>query len=630
MTPTDTSNTRSGRGTKLLCVLATLPVFWLGACAHHPAYQGDEAERVLVRAYDDAWRQLPEPWLTSADGTPLPTALNLELVHPGVPEPDALRLWYLLSATSPESGDVPKVQAIERLGDDQRWQPVRDSSVNLNYRHTGHRTGVLRVTGLVPDATYRVILGGAAMRQPREVIARTAPRHAAPAQEFSFLVSSCFLPWAVEGDRLTIGEETRSILNSLQIRSEAPLAHRPAFHLRLGDQLYTDGGVGSLGNVPLAAYVRGAWRNDKVQSSQARVPDMFNLLYRYNFGLPPIDRSMAAVPSAMVIDDHEVRDGWGSRPFQEKQWLDFYGHGVGAFEAFQASRNPGFRASTEAFALRKRGFDFAFDWGQSAHFFVLDTRSREDCPTPHPLNGFPALCGQQWSRFQNWLTEKSAAGPATPPKLWVLALAVPLTPSKGPAASSASSFALTENPIADDAADRLGNEERARVFQLLGELLTRRPHDRLLILSGDVHYSGILTLSLDGKVRGHEVISSGLAQQEFGRKSAFVGSVIDRRQTGPFTPQTHGVDAIPSFAEIFVSQPEVTAAPTVKVLFYPGARWIEGARLQPVDLKLETRDPASLARLAMPPDEYPVSTGWNRWKVSRLAETIDKRWGLKP
>ena len=604
----------------------------LGACAHPPRYMDESGSRVALDAflspYDQAWQGFSGA--ETAGGI-----ARLEMVHPGIPTDKSVRLWYALRAgTEPDRPLSITAQRSDISGGSAAATDLRVTSGPL---HPIYRTGVIDVAGLQPDSVYRLTLSGGGLSRQHELTLRTPPSSLSAATgEFSFLVSSCFLPWAVDDRRggLLIRDETRLVMESLQARAEAPIAHRPVFHLRLGDQIYTDGGAGGRRQGPQrAAYLRGDFSTD-IQSSQQNVPEAFDRLYRYNFGLPPIDASMTAIPTAMTIDDHEVRDGWGSYgDRQESAWSEFYGHGIQAFQAFQASRNPDGGARIEMpYQLRqpKEGFDFDFAWGPDARFFVLDTRSREGCGLlADGRRG--AVCDAQLERFRQWL--KGSEG-RKEPTLLVVSLAVPLTLAESRSGRFAAGAKIL--PISDDSADRLPDLERRELLEMLATHLSDHPRHRLLILSGDVHYSGLTVLRLgkSDEIRGYEVISSGLAQQHFDRRSASTGSLIKQAIVAPFRVESRGVNAVPSFAEIFVS---ITAdqMPSVKVLFYPGARvdydiGVAELTLIPVDLQVRALQPTEFReRLARSPEHFPPlkkKRWFSRFSQSCLDDEILSSW----
>lgn len=602
------------------------------ACMHHPPRYADgpgttTARDAFLSAYDSAWKSVPG---RSSDGID-----TLEMVHPGIPDDKGkVRLWYLLRQNAtPDGGwrlDVVKENAVVDHAGSAKV------SIRPGPTHPVHRTGYIDVSDLEPDSVYRLELSGGGLSRTHSVTIRTPPTDPSRASgTFSFLVSSCFLPWATEPGGLTLREETRNVMSSLLNRATAPIEHRPAFHLKLGDQIYTDGGADGDRQESRAAYLRGSF-SDAVQSAEDQVDHVLNRLYRYNFGLPAIDASMTGIPTAMMIDDHEVRDGWGSyRVEDEAPWREFYGRGLDAFQAFQASRNPGGgKGIARPFDLYREedSFHFSFKWGPATRFFVLDTRSRAGCVDPK-YDRRDAVCAQQLAQFRGWIED---AAKNSGPTLLVVALAVPLTLFESDSGRLSARTAFSA--LADDAADRLTDAERIRLLTLLADHLKVHPAHRLLILSGDVHYSGITTLRLgdgSGDVRGYEIISSGLAQQGFKRANSFVSSELVGRM--PFVVTTHGVHAVPSFAEIFVSPGrDPSAAPEVKVLFYPsarlrGPRWsgfFDGAELKPFVLKFPS-DQGELRSMALRPERYPRSKK-NRLGnlTSNLECKLDEIWEL--
>ena len=591
----------------------------LAGCAHHPPrYSGPEIQAQFLERYAGAWEELRrEHWPEQAG-----SIAQLEMVHPTISDGRSVRIWYLLKPDRVKEAAKPQVQWRSQGSSD--WLTVPPETVVLS--DVGGATHGARVVE-VPASAFgaatvfelRLSGGGLTRTHPVDVTLPPAPDSK---QSFSFLVSSCFLPWKTDGQRLFVDESTRSVLESLGSRSRAPLSQRPAFHLQLGDQIYTDGGGGKTGK-ETAAYLRGK-HNDSVQGDEGGVASAFDALYRYNFGLHQLQSALAHVPSAMMIDDHEIRDGWGARSDGEDRWNGFYAKGRHAFRAFQASRNPG--------GARQDGEGFHYQFGWSgARFFAMDTRTRADCTAMREK-----VCGRQEADLKRWLRGIREERQDRP-TLLVVSLGVPLTLAAGVGTTVGT---VVGGSGRDDAVDRLSRGERERIVALLAGHLKDAPQHRLLVLSGDVHYSGMVLMRLAGEIRGYEVISSGLAQQSYNLLSGWgVAKVMDG---GGFRMETRGVNAVPSFAEIFVDFPSERSPPTVKVLFFPGAsvtNWDLAGKgdlqLSPVRLELEEGRlgrGTAVSRLAKAPEDFlpPVKVPPLGNPRSCLARDIALTWGFKP
>jgi hypothetical protein len=591
----------------------------LAGCAHHPpSYSGPEIQTQFFEGYAGAWEELrQEHWPEQAG-----SIAQLEMVHPTISDGRSVRIWYLLKPNQVTETAKPEVQWRPQGSSDWLTIPP-ETFVVLNVGGAAHGARVVEVPapafGAATVFQLRLSGGGLTRTHPVDVTLPPAPDSK---QSFSFLVSSCFLPWKTDGQRLFVDESTRSVLESLGRRSRAPLPQRPAFHLQLGDQIYTDGGAGQTGK-DAAAYLRGK-HSDSVQGDEGGVASAFDALYRYNFGIHQLQSAMAHVPSAMMIDDHEIRDGWGARGDSENQWSSFYAKGRHAFRAFQASRNPG-GARQDG-----KGFHYQFGWS-GARFFALDTRTRADCTAMREK-----VCGRQDEDLDRWLRGVREER-QNRPTLLVVSLGVPLTLGSGITTRMGTVFGGSGR---DDALDRLSPGERVRILGHLAGHLTAAPRHRLLVLSGDVHYSGMVLMRLEGKIRGYEVISSGLAQQSYNLLSAWgVAKIMDG---GGFKMESRGVNAVPSFAEIFVDFPSEHLEPSVKVLFFPGASvadWTLAGRgspeLSPVRLDLEEGHLSGgtpVSRLAKAPEYFllPRTVPFRRSPKSCLARDIALTWGFKP
>lgn len=609
----------------------TVSVFarWLGAafvslsplagCAQHPPrYASPEIQTKFFEGYAKAWEDLRqnENWQAQTG-----SIAQLEMVHPTIGDGRSVRIWYLLKPDQVTETAKPLVRWFNHRSSD--WDTVPPESVIVSDVGGGiHAARVVEVpaSAFGSETVLQLELSGGGLTRVHSLQV-TLPPASDSKQSFSFLVSSCFLPWKTDGQSLFIDESTRNVLELLGSRSRAPMSQRPAFHLQLGDQIYTDGGAGASGR-DAAAYLRGKY-NDSVQGDEGGVGPAFDALYRYNFGIHQLQTAMAHVPSAMMIDDHEIRDGWGARSDGEDSWKGFYGKGRNAFRAFQASRNPGGSRHDGD------GFDFRFSWS-AARFFALDTRTRASCTKTREK-----LCGRQAADFKNWL-EGIRKERLDRPTLLVVSLGVPLTPASGVATKL---VGKVDNRNRDDAVDRLSPTERERILRLLANHLKAAPRHRLLVLSGDVHYSGMILMRLGGEIRGYEVISSGLAQQTFNVASGWLVTKV--KGGGGFSMETRGLNAVPSFAEVFVDFPSETSPPTVKVLFFPGAYVKDWKAVNKGDLKLfpvnlelrggHMRGDMSVSQLAKAPEEFrrPVKANFENVK-SCLARDIATTWGFEP
>lgn len=516
---------------------------------------------ISAAQFEAAFRLDPNPWPNSP--------ANRALVQLGLPSPTALTLWL-----APERGGrlEPRVSL-------PQYPQVVPRFVSAG------STGPQRVelSGLTPSTTYAIDVATTASGPTQRLTATTAPA-ATDTGEFSFLATSCFAPYddpatfaqaafewrfrlhGNKGKPPHITQRTAHALRLLQQRANASAPQKPAFWLGLGDQVYVDTGKDAG-----QAMLTGTKANEK-RYAPAELPQFFETIYRAYFSLEPYASALQALPTAMIWDDHEIRDGWGSHGDEENsdEWRQHLEVARDYFVGWQASRNPpapGAVATTEGYAEAARvgtsptkssEFDFGFDWGSQTTFFIMDLRSQRDT-----LQG-QAGSEAQIERLKAWFASRDDS-----PTLWVLGSPLPLSLSKR-VADTLQRWLICRRK--DDMRDAWSSapltKQREEILKTIADHFHAHRSHRLLILSGDVHFSELLELSDErdrNRVYGHEIVSSGLAQTYFkfmrckSQKKALLSPGLSAVGLGRF----HG----PCFAEIFV-KPKVGAAPDVEVTFH--------------------------------------------------------------
>jgi phosphodiesterase/alkaline phosphatase D-like protein len=250
--------------------------------------------------------------------------------------------------------------------------PFRPTDPDADEFHTA----IARLEGLEPDTlyTYEVVVAG-------DVCAlgsmRTMPESA---DEISFVSLSC-------NDGKGIG--------AWNLLAEAIEREAPRFLLMLGDQVYLDMPDEDL------------WKRH-LDSSPAVRRRAIAVKYREVWSRQPQASIMANIPTYMVWDDHDIRDGWGSsaadsptlarryprgRPIHDKHRA-FFEDARDVYYHFQACRNPSPASALDGAA------PFSLRCGP-LQVIVLDERSERDFMRPKN----PVLGDTQW-RFIHETVER--------------------------------------------------------------------------------------------------------------------------------------------------------------------------------------------------------------------------------
>jgi hypothetical protein len=394
----------------------------------------------------------------------------------------------------------------------------------------GHHYGLVLVTGLAPGEShpYSVHLDGAQVwPEPDSAFPPSRIRTVHPDRPLRVLFGSCrtSVPYDEKFTR-THGEDMlRAYAERMATAGEGEV---PSLLLLLGDQVYADA-------PPPAMLEFIEARRDTAQPPGTEVADFteYAELYRLAWTGPPIRWLLSTVPTAMIFDDHDIRDDWNaSAAWRETMraqpwWQRRIVAGLGAYWLYQHLGNlpPEELAADETLArLRAAGGDtgalldefaatadarpernrwsFARDHGRT-RLVVLDTR----CARVLTPGGRAMLDPAEWAWF-----DKLATGDLDH---LVIASSLPVLLPSGLHDLEGWSEAVGDGRWGRAAA-RVAERIRQGIdlehwgaftasFEALAATVVRiargergAPPATVLFLSGDVHYSYLARAELPG------------------------------------------------------------------------------------------------------------------------------------
>ena len=262
--------------------------------------------------------------------------------------------------------------------------------------------------------------------------------------------------------------------------------HQPkqAYHALLmgGDQIYSD----SMWEVVpalkawLARPMDKRFKAEYTNKMKEAVENFYFKTYIERWSQPEPAAALASIPTAMMWDDHDIFDGWGSYPAAHQASPVFQGIFAEAkrcFSIFQLHTVPG--ASRSASVGLSAGFSYGYDFGDIA-VLALDMRSERDWDQ---VIGFDT-----WETIYKWMYALPEKG-----HLLVMSSIPVIHPT----------FALLERllgalpgqqELEDDLKDhwhsRSHCEERVRLIHRLLDFSAAK-NRRVTLLSGDVHVGAI-------------------------------------------------------------------------------------------------------------------------------------------
>lgn len=393
-------------------------------------------------------------------------------------------------------------------------------------------------------------------------------------RRFSFLAYSCNEPFTTK-DRRGILARDLSLWLRMDARakgedSRGQLPTRPQFVLGVGDQIYLDPDADADGTERLSFFTGKRSNTFLIQNDKEDLLyKALDVVYRYNFSLPPLASALSKLPSYMMWDDHEIRDGWGSQgdELTDPAMVAYFPIARRAFIAHQLLRSyaPGEidKDKYKALVDGRETLHSPFSHGERTHLLMLDARSErargdifEETARQHVLG---------------WL----ARGKKEQGDLYVLAVGTPLFPSRNFTSALGTGI---EDDLKDSWDSPTNEGSRKKLLTLLASHFEANKKDRLLIISGDVHYSSLYFLSLNGRVVGQEVVTSGIAHSLPWEGSSFNWLVDSGNRVEQFEVRPAGkINDSASFAELIVGLGATDQPPKVDLVFHLNGTRVNGS-----------------------------------------------------
>jgi hypothetical protein len=248
-------------------------------------------------------------------------------------------------------------------------------------------TAIAQIRGLRPERrySYQVFHRGRAVRGAQGSF-RTMPLPDSQSS-ISFVTVSC-------SDANKVG--------AWQLLQEYNESFEPHFVLMIGDQIYMDGELET-----------SIWENHLDSPPEMRRKAMVEM-YQSHWAREPVRTIMANVPTYMMWDDHDIRDGWGSWAGDSPTMKAKYPRGAAIADRysryfddardiywhFQMAHNPAplFGPFAPPVTGERRAMPFAIRCGRLA-LLVLDGRGERD--VFRSLD--PILGDRQWRATGDWL-----------------------------------------------------------------------------------------------------------------------------------------------------------------------------------------------------------------------------------
>ncbi|HEV7397408.1 MAG TPA: alkaline phosphatase D family protein [Pyrinomonadaceae bacterium] len=321
---------------------------------------------------------------------------------------------------------------------------------------------------------------------------------------------SCHQPFT---DRGAISPEAKRMLSVLpRILKENDVK----FVLPCGDQMYADEpGSLSLFNCENPFLMRHAFHNQEVnpknipkditQCNVEKVRRLYDLRYRMFWSMPAIREMYANYPCYPTLDDHEIKNGWGSDPIHSR--ADFEIIKQGALDAYLDYQASSVLPPPSTLGMRKpSSFHYNFSYGNIG-VFVMDLRSKRNNLGPRVRQMFsPAQLEDLRVFLQNNGNKK----------VLLIVSSVPVVFVPGLLARISRRVHIKESNFADHWSHPDNIRARDKFLSMLHAHQQAHPSQRVALLCGDVHIGNAFGIHWQGgnKPRLYQFTSSALTALE--------------------------------------------------------------------------------------------------------------------
>lgn len=448
------------------------------------------------------------------------------LVGVGITEPRSVRLWMRT--------DVPGIHELQLF---KGSSVIRSARVEIPAGQAGDNTAVIPYPGSTGHPPldpltryrYRIVRTGDGETLGQGSFETPPGRDSDTPQKVVIGLLSCHQPFT---DRGTISPEADRMLRVLpRILRENDVK----FVLPCGDQMYADDpGIFSLFNKDNPYLIRQAFPNRKIlprnifECTEQEVRRLYDLRYRMFWSMPAIRQMYANYPCYPTMDDHEIKNGWGTEP--EHSGSKYKNILRGALDAYRDYQASSVLPAQPVLGMRKSGsFHYDFSYGNIG-IFIMDLRSQR---YNLPPRGRQMFSRAQFDDLRLFLRKNSHK------KVLLIVSSVPVVFVPGVLADTSRRLHIKESNFVDHWSHPSNRKVRDEFLSLLHAHQQGHPNQRVALACGDVHIGNAFGIHWQGgrKPRLYQFTSSALTALET-RTTQFLVEKAPRLVSGVTCPST--------------------------------------------------------------------------------------------
>jgi len=398
------------------------------------------------------------------------------LIGVGRTGPRSVRLWMRSAVVGPHevlisggSGSIKRTKIVIPSGQ------AGDNTLAVNYPNSPNDPALDPLTNYkyrIIRTSDRIVLGEGSF-ETSPAVDKDTP------EKVVIALMSCHQPFT---DRGTLDPRSTRMLKILpRVLKE----NNVKFIISCGDQIYSDNpGIFSVFNNPYLVRQVVPGKTDIMNCRADEVRRLYDMRYRTCWSMKAIREMYANYPSYTIMDDHDIKNSWGTRQeHSEPKYSNIY---KGAFEAYydyQASRvlpgMPGLPGS----------FHYNFSYGNIG-VFVMDLRSGRFFRSQRQTRIYGT---KQLDDLRQFLLKN------THKKVLFIVTSVPVFFVPEWMAHLGSK--VKSDTFEDHWSHPRNIPDRDALLKLIHAHRQANPHQVLTILSGDVHIGNACSINIQGSAK---------------------------------------------------------------------------------------------------------------------------------
>lgn len=225
--------------------------------------------------------------------------------------------------------------------------------------------------------------------------------------------------------------------------------------------------------------------------------ELFRSLYRHSWNHPPMKKILSRVSNHMILDDHDIRNGWGILDNDRKNGTIEHTLGECAHKAYREYQVQLWRDVDHTYRI-----DHRMLFRGDTVIFLMDVRNpRTFC---YNVNA-PYMGMQQMDDLYSLLNNPNIQN-------LMLVCSIPILLGGQAFSDFAASVDVTYD-VRDNWTIKQHTGEHMKVLRFAEDWKNQNPERNVMLVGGDIHFALYSTLLKDGKVIAEQVVTSPITNK---------------------------------------------------------------------------------------------------------------------